>query len=132
MLSSFPFIYRLFLFVKQLFLILPLVSTSCFFLHQFLTVVLKCLQFSNFRPRLDLVVLKGNKFRLDKKVYIWHESKETPIATLSGHSHTVNCVHWNPKDPTMLASASDDGTVRIWGPSDTLDHCPSGKLIEIY
>jgi len=61
----------------------------------------------------------------DKKVYIWHQSKETPIATLSGHSHTVNCVHWNPKDPTMLASASDDGTVRIWGPSDTLDHCPS-------
>lgn len=53
---------------------------------------------------------------LDHKVYIWHSKREKPVAVLSGHTRIVNCVSWNPKDPTMLASASDDGTVRIWGP----------------
>lgn len=53
----------------------------------------------------------------DNKVYIWHHLIETPITTLTGHTQTVNCVHWNPKDPSMIASASDDGTVRIWRPS---------------
>jgi len=52
----------------------------------------------------------------DNKVYIWHHKRETPISILEGHSRTVNCVHWNPKLPGMLASAADDGTVRIWGP----------------
>ena len=52
----------------------------------------------------------------DHKVYIWHCKREMPIAVLDGHTRTVNCVHWNPKIPSMLASASDDGTVRIWGP----------------
>jgi len=55
----------------------------------------------------------------DHKVYIWQTSREAPIATLEGHTHTVNCVDWNPAHPTMLASVSDDNTVRIWGPSSS-------------
>lgn len=58
----------------------------------------------------------------DNKVYVWHTSHEKPIAVLSGHTRTVNCVSWNPQVPSMLASASDDGTVRIWGPADSLDN----------
>ena len=55
-------------------------------------------------------------FGADHKVYIWHRRREDPIMVLEGHSRTVNCVHWNPVLPSMIASASDDGTVRLWGP----------------
>ena len=26
----------------------------------------------------------------------------------------VNCVRWHPTDPTLLASAGDDGRVKLW------------------
>nr|CAD7571266.1 unnamed protein product [Timema californicum] len=52
----------------------------------------------------------------DNKVYVWHIKRELPIATLSGHTRTVNCVAWNPVYHQMLASVSDDCTIRIWGP----------------
>ena len=51
----------------------------------------------------------------DHHVYVWLHSRETPVVILKGHSHPVNCVDWNTANPTMLASGSDDGTVRIWG-----------------
>ncbi|XP_036326209.1 WD repeat-containing protein 26 homolog [Rhagoletis pomonella] len=52
----------------------------------------------------------------DKLVCIWHIRREEPLGKLAGHTKTVNCVSWNPVYPSLLASASDDATVRIWGP----------------
>ena len=51
----------------------------------------------------------------DNMVYIWSRKDSSPILKLEGHSRTVNCVTWNPVRHDMLASASDDGVVRIWG-----------------
>ncbi|VFR00562.1 unnamed protein product [Cuscuta campestris] len=51
------------------------------------------------------------------KVYIWSREYHEPVEVLSGHTDDVLSVTWNPKVPTMLASGSDDGCVRIWGPA---------------
>ena len=32
----------------------------------------------------------------------------------SAHHSDVNCVRWSPVDPTLLASAGDDNTIRLW------------------
>ncbi|RDX91282.1 WD repeat-containing protein 26 [Mucuna pruriens] len=64
------------------------------------------------------------------EVYIWNCRNSRPIEVLSGHSMTVNCVSWNPKIPHMLASASDDYTIRIWGPSLQKKEGNLSRLVE--
>ena len=56
----------------------------------------------------------------DHHVYVWHHRRETPVIVLKGHSRAVNCVAWNPTCHDMLASASDDGTVRLWGTEEQM------------
>lgn len=52
----------------------------------------------------------------DKTIVLCSLAEKGPVRTWSGHADEVNSLHWNPaKD--LLASGSDDGTVRLWSPS---------------
>lgn len=53
----------------------------------------------------------------DASVYVWHRETGVLIEVLKGHGEgSVNSVAWNPKNERMLASCSDDHTIRIWEP----------------
>eukprot|EP00271_Cylindrocystis_brebissonii_P018302 TRINITY_DN5118_c0_g1_i1.p1 TRINITY_DN5118_c0_g1~~TRINITY_DN5118_c0_g1_i1.p1 ORF type:complete len:380 (-),score=42.14 TRINITY_DN5118_c0_g1_i1:558-1697(-) len=36
------------------------------------------------------------------------------IAKEKAHATDINCVKWHPKDPRLMASACDDGSLKIW------------------
>lgn len=59
----------------------------------------------------DNLVLCGSE---DGNIYLWNRETTNLIDVIRGHTHSVNCVRFNPKVPDMLASSSDDCTVRIW------------------
>jgi len=49
----------------------------------------------------------------DKTVKIWDYQTKSVVHSLEGHSHNVCAVLFHPKLP-LIASASEDGTVRLW------------------
>ena len=44
----------------------------------------------------------------DSHLYLWNKEKGDLIEKIEGHSQVINSVHWNPTDPFIFASASDD------------------------
>ncbi|KAJ2722125.1 hypothetical protein GGI07_003510 [Coemansia sp. Benny D115] len=69
----------------------------------------------------------------DRTIIIWRDSDTTPLKTLVGHTADVNAISWHPTGK-YLASASDDGSLRIWTPqSDTpLQHEFLGHSQQVY
>lgn len=55
----------------------------------------------------------------DSQVYVWHRHSGELLEVLPGHSGAVNAVAWSP-NACLLASASDDHTVRVWAPPEGL------------
>ena len=60
----------------------------------------------------ECLVVSGSE---DSLVYIWSRHTAALLEVLPGHSGTVNAVACSPANPLVLASASDDHTVCIWG-----------------
>ncbi len=55
----------------------------------------------------------GNDYPDDHTVRLWDVARRTGIATLTGHTDTVQSVAFSP-DGTTLAGGSHDGTIRLW------------------
>uniref|UniRef100_H3GZV7 CTLH domain-containing protein n=1 Tax=Phytophthora ramorum TaxID=164328 RepID=H3GZV7_PHYRM len=57
------------------------------------------------------LVVSGSE---DSKVYLWQRDSGKLAAELDGHSSVVNVVVRHPVHTNVIASASDDKTVRVW------------------
>ena len=60
----------------------------------------------------------------DDKIQLWKSSKRINAIILEGHNGTVNMTSFSP-DGRLLASASDDQTIRIW-------HVSTGELLKTF
>ncbi|KAH0791909.1 F-box-like/WD repeat-containing protein TBL1X [Histomonas meleagridis] len=55
----------------------------------------------------------------DLKICVCNIGNQKPIFTLQGHTNDINKICWDPTK-RLLASCSDDTTIRIWRPYDRM------------
>jgi WD40 repeat protein len=63
----------------------------------------------------------------DAAVCVWSAENGQLLCRLRGHLGIVNAVDWHPTDPGLLASVSDDRTVRVWTCAN-LNSCSQSPL----
>ncbi|KAG6325004.1 hypothetical protein E4U44_007993 [Claviceps purpurea] len=66
---------------------------------------------STFGGANESFVVSGSE---DGCMFIWHKSIGAAVERLSGHTKRCNGATWNPADPCMIASCSDEGPIKIW------------------
>ena len=72
----------------------------------------------------DAFVASGSE---DSQVYIWRRTSGALLAVLPGHAGAVNAIAWCADRPGLLATASDDRTVRIWASDAMLSALRAGE-----
>ncbi|KAG5979042.1 hypothetical protein E4U55_005630 [Claviceps digitariae] len=66
---------------------------------------------SSFGGANESFVVSGSE---DGNIFIWHKNIGDAVERLPGHVKRCNGATWNPADPCMLASCSDEGPIKIW------------------
>lgn len=70
----------------------------------------------NFAGDFDEFIICGSE---DASIFIWHVSDSIPIRVIKGHTGCINSCHLIKFfEKNLIFSASDDHTIRIWGPKD--------------
>lgn len=70
-------------------------------------------------PALDVDWQDNESFAscsTDMKIHVCRNGIHQPVRTFEGHTNEVNAIKWNPSG-TLLASCSDDMTLKIWNVS---------------
>ena len=74
-------------------------------------------------PPVGDLVCSGSE---DCAAYIWSVRHGRLVRVLRGHGDVVSAVGWCPRVRGLLATASDDFTVRLWARAGTTVHCEGG------
>ncbi|QUC19588.1 uncharacterized protein UV8b_03829 [Ustilaginoidea virens] len=70
----------------------------------------ECIIRSIFGGANESFVVSGSE---DGYVFIWHKNIGAAVERLPGHIKRCNGAAWNPADPCMLASCSDEGSIKM-------------------
>ncbi|KFD49525.1 hypothetical protein M513_09636 [Trichuris suis] len=76
-------------------------------------------------PMTDIAWMDNDTFALcchDKTIQIFKLGKQKLQRAMFGHTKEITMIKWHPQLP-LLASSSDDGTVKIWSPDKELCIC---------
>ncbi|KAG5999343.1 hypothetical protein E4U54_001905, partial [Claviceps lovelessii] len=66
---------------------------------------------STFGGANESFVVSGSE---DGNMFIWHKNMGDAVERLPGHVKRCNGATWNPADPCMLASCSDEGPIKMY------------------